>query len=50
MDFFIFQNLKVRVKAAFMAVNAAVISVTCLLIHLSRIWCNVFIESNATYS
>jgi len=39
-----FQNLMVRVNASFLPHNHAVVSVTCMLIHLSRIWCSVLLR------
>lgn len=39
-----FQNLMVIVKAAFMSRNPAIMSVTCLPVHLSRIWYSVLLR------
>jgi hypothetical protein len=34
----------VRVNAAFLTHNPVILSVTCMLIHLSRIWCSVLLR------
>lgn len=39
-----FQNLMVRVSADFLPHNPVIISATCMLIHLRRIYCSVILR------